>query len=147
MLFRSVNGTIGDHAAAIVMARGELRFKSRLFSDCAPLNSLVSSIMCRGIRFMRDPTRGGLATTLNEITPSSGYNIRIDESEVPVKESVRALCEILGFDPLYMANEGKLVAVVSSRVASKILSLMKAHPLGRNSKIRGEVEEANDKRV
>ena len=137
-----ISGTIGDHAA-----REELKFKSRLFSDCAPLNGLISSVICTDIRFMRDPTRGGLATTLNEIAVESGYNISIDERQIPVKESVRALCEILGLDPLYMANEGKVVLIVSSRSASRILSRMKRHPLGKNSRIIGEVTRQRNKKV
>tara|TARA_Y100000031_G_C7962478_1_gene266595 strand:+ start:71 stop:433 length:363 start_codon:yes stop_codon:yes gene_type:complete len=96
---------------------------------------------------MRDPTRGGVATTLNEIAIDSSYNIRVDEREVPVRPSVRALCEILGLDPLYMANEGKILLVVSSKAASRVLSRMKKHPLGKASRIIGEVERKKDKIV
>jgi len=142
-----INGTIGDHASSILLAREDLKFKSRIFSDCAPLNGLISSIICKDIKFMRDPTRGGLATTLNEISKESGYNIGIDESRIPIKESVKALCEILGFEALYMANEGKVVAVVSSKAASRVLSRMKRHALGRNSRIIGEIEKEKGKRV
>ena len=142
-----INGTVGDHGSSILLAREDLKFKSRIFSDCAPLNSLISSIICKDIKFMRDPTRGGLATTLNEISEEAGYNIGIDASEIPVKESVKALCEILGFDPLYMANEGKVVVVVSSKAASRVLSRMKRHPLGKNSRIIGEIEKKKDKKV
>ncbi len=142
-----INGTIGDHGSSILLAREELKFKSRILSDCAPLNGLISSIICKDIKFMRDPTRGGLATTLNEISRESGYNIGIDELEVPVKEPVKALCEILGFDPLYMANEGKVVVIVSSKASSKVLSRMKKHPLGKKSRIIGEVEKGKDKKV
>ena len=142
-----INGTIGDHALAVLVARKELKFKSKIISDCAPLNGLISSIICRDVRFMRDPTRGGLATTLNEIAEGCGYNISIDESRIPVKESVKVLCEALGLDPLYMANEGKVLAVVSRNSASKILSRMRRHPLGKNSKIIGEVEKEKRKRV
>ena len=142
-----INGTIGDHALAVLVAREELKFKSKILSDCALLNGLISSIICRGIKFMRDPTRGGLATTLNEIAEGCGYNISIDESRIPVKESVKVLCEALGLDPLYMANEGKVLMVVSRNSASKILSRMRRHPLGGNSKIIGEVEKEKRKRV
>lgn len=142
-----INGTIGDHGAAVLLAREELKFKSRLFSDCASLNALVSSIICTDIKFMRDPTRGGLATTLKEIAIESGYNINIDENQIPIKAPVKALHEILGLDPLYMANEGKLVLIVSARAASKVLSRMKRHPLGKNSRIIGEVERQKNKRV
>jgi hydrogenase expression/formation protein HypE len=142
-----INGTIGDHAASVLIAREGLKFKSRLLSDSSPLNGLISSIICKDIKFMRDPTRGGLASTLNEISMQCGYSISIDERKVPVKEAVRALCEALGMDPLYMANEGKVVMIVSSKVASKILSRMKVHPLGRNSSIIGEVERDRHKKV
>lgn len=142
-----ISGTIGDHAAAVLVAREELKFKSRLLSDCAPLNGLISSIINRDIRFMRDPTRGGLATTLNEITMGCGYNIRIDESSVPVKEPVKVLSEALGFDPFYMANEGKVLLIVSSKSAPKVLTRIKKHPLGKNAAIIGEIEKERNKRV
>ncbi len=142
-----VSGTIGDHGAAVLLAREELKFESRIFSDCAPVNDLVSSVLCPDVRFMRDPTRGGLATTLNEVAIESSRNIYIEESQLPVKESVRELCEILGLDPLYMANEGKVVLVVSDRSASKILSKLKRHALGSNSKVIGEVTKQKDKKV
>ncbi len=142
-----VSGTIGDHAASILLAREDLKFKSRILSDCAPLNKLVSSIICRDIKFMRDPTRGGLATTLNEISIASGYNIAIEEPEVPIKKSVRALCEILGFDPLYMANEGKLVAIVSKGAADSVLLKMKRHLFGKDARIIGEVKKEKGQRV
>jgi len=142
-----VSGPIGDHGAAVLLARGELKFRSRLLSDCAPLSGLISSIICRDIKFMRDPTRGGLATTLNEISLASGYNISIDESCIPVRGPVMALCEILGLDPLYMANEGRVILIVSSGPASRILSRMRRHTLGRASRIIGEVERRRTKRV
>ena len=142
-----ITGTIGDHGAAVLLAREQLKFESRIFSDCAPVNDLVSSVMCADIKFMRDPTRGGLATTLNEAAAESGHNIYIEESRLPVKESVKELCEILGLDPLYMANEGKVALVVSDRSASKILSRLKKHALGRNSRIIGEVVKQKDKKV
>ncbi|MFA4990980.1 MAG: hydrogenase expression/formation protein HypE [Candidatus Omnitrophota bacterium] len=134
-----LSGTAGDHAASILLAREDLKFRARIFSDCAPLNGLVSSVMCRGIKFMRDPTRGGLATTLNEISAALGRDIFIEEASIPVRSSVRALCEILGFDPLYMANEGKVVAIVSPESAMGVLNKMKKHPLGRSCGIIGEV--------
>jgi len=142
-----VSGTLGDHAASVLIAREDLRFKSRILSDCASLNGLISSIICRDIKFMRDPTRGGLATTLNEVAMDCGYNISIDESRIPVKESVRVLCEALGMDPLYMANEGKVVVVVSAKSASRVLSRMRKHPLGKNSRIIGEIEKQKHRRV
>jgi len=142
-----ISGTIGDHAASILLARENLKFKARIKSDCGPLNKFVSSIICKGIKFMRDPTRGGLATTLNEISLASGYNVAIEESSIPVKKSVRALCEILGFDPLYMANEGKLIAIVSKDIAVNVLSKMKKHVLGKDARIIGEVKKEKDKKV
>jgi len=142
-----ISGTIGDHAASILLAREDLKFKTRIKSDCGPLNKLVSSIICRDIKFMRDPTRGGLATTLNEISTASGYNIAVEEFEIPVKKSVKALCEILGFDPLYMANEGKLIAIVSKNSAGNILSKMKKHITGKDARIIGEVRKEKGKRV
>jgi len=142
-----INGTIGDHASAVLISREGLKFKAKILSDCTHLDGLVASIICSDIKFMRDPTRGGLATTLNEISAGCGYNIRIDEKDVPIKRDVRALCEILGLDPFYMANEGKLIVVVSPRSAQKILHRMKRHPLGRYSNIIGEVEDDADGRV
>ena len=142
-----ISGAIGDHAASILMAREELKFKARISSDCSPLNGLVSSIICEDIKFMRDPTRGGMATTLSEISLACGYNIAIEESNIPVKKSVRALCEILGFDPLYLANEGKLIAIVSKAAANGVLSKMKRHPLGRDAEIIGVVEKEKDRRA
>jgi len=142
-----ISGTIGDHAASILLAREDLKFKTGIKSDCSPLNKFVSSIICRDIKFMRDPTRGGLATTLNEISLASGYDIAIEESGIPVKESVSALCEILGFDPLYMANEGKLIAIVSKDAATNILAKMRKHALGKSARIIGEVKKEKDKKV
>lgn len=142
-----ISGTIGDHAASILLAREQLKFKTSISSDCNPLNKFVSSIICSDIKFMRDPTRGGLATTLNEISFSSGYNIAIKELDIPVKKSVRTLCEILGFDPLYMANEGKLIAIVSKNAAGDILAEMRKHILGRDAGIIGEIKKDKDKRV
>jgi len=142
-----INGTIGDHAASILLAREELKFKARISSDCTPLNSIVSSIISRDIKFMRDPTRGGLATTLNEISIASGYNIAIEESSIPINKSVRALCEILGLDPLYMANEGKLIAIVSKGAADSVLLKMKRHLFGKDARIIGEVKREKSQRV
>lgn len=142
-----MSGTSGDHGAAVLLARENLKFKSRILSDCAAVNGLVSSVICRDIKFMRDPTRGGLATTLNEIALQSGYDISLDESHIPVRQSVRALCEILGLDPLHMANEGKVLFVVSDKSASRILSRIKKHALGRNAGIIGEVEKHKNKKV
>ncbi len=142
-----INGTLGDHGAAILMAREELKFKSTIKSDCASLNGLIGNIIDASVKFMRDPTRGGLATTLSEISLSCGYDMMINQSDIPVKKSVREFFEILGFDPLYMANEGKAVFIVSPDKADKVLSGMKKHPLGKNSRIIGEVMNSKKKKV
>ncbi|MFH1479431.1 MAG: hydrogenase expression/formation protein HypE [Candidatus Omnitrophota bacterium] len=142
-----VSGSVGDHGAAVMVKREDLKFKGRILSDCAPLNGLIASIISPNIKFMRDPTRGGLATTLNEISISAGYSIYIKEEDIPIKNSVRALCEILGLDPLYMANEGKVIVIVSKEAANKALRAIKRHPLGKGARIIGEVERQKDKKV
>ncbi|MFH1782985.1 MAG: hydrogenase expression/formation protein HypE [Candidatus Omnitrophota bacterium] len=142
-----VSGSVGDHGAAVMVKREDLKFKASIHSDCAPLNGLIASIISPSIKFMRDPTRGGLATTLNEVSESSGYSIYIKEWDIPIKNSVRALCEILGLDPLYMANEGKVIVVVSREATNKVLRAMKKHPLGKGARIIGEVEKQREKKV
>ncbi len=136
-----VNGYLGDHGTAILIARGELALDTQIESDCQPLNSLVNSILevCPNVRAMRDATRGGLATVLNEFAMSSEVGIRLFEPELPVKEEVQGVCEILGLDPLYLANEGKLVVVVPQEYAETVLTAMKSHPGGKNTSIVGEV--------
>jgi len=144
-----VSGTLGDHGMAVLSERESLGFNSQIISDCAPLSGTIKKILASGahIKFMRDPTRGGLATTLNEISIASGYNIAIEESSIPINKSVRALCEILGLDPLYMANEGKLIAIVSKEATPNVLSKMKRHFLGKDARIIGEVKREKDKKV
>lgn len=144
-----LNGRIGDHGIAVMAARENLEFEMEIKSDCAALNSLVEDIISvsKNIKVMRDPTRGGVASTLNEIAKSSGFGIRIYEEKIPVSEPVRGACEILGFDPMYVANEGKLIAFVGSEDAAKVLSKMKSHPLGKESEIIGEVTSENPSRV
>lgn len=136
-----VSGTIGDHGIAIMSVREGLEFGSPIRSDTAPLNGLVETMVraSKNIHILRDPTRGGLASTLNEIADSSHVGIEIVEEQIPVQEAVRGACEILGLDPLYVANEGKLVAFVPQREAGIILAAMKEHPLGQRSVIIGEV--------
>ena len=138
-----VSGSIGDHGMSIMTSRGEFEFKSEILSDCAPLNGLVSAMIAASsdIRVLRDPTRGGLATTLNEIASSSDVGIEIDEIEIPVRPDVRAACELLGLDPLYVANEGKLIAVVSEDSAEKILEAMRQHRYGKEACVIGRVVE------
>ena len=136
-----VSGAVGDHGLAIMTQREGLRFSSPLTSDCAPLNSLVAAMLgiCPHIHVLRDPTRGGLATTLNELADQSGVGIDVDEASIPIHEPVRAASELLGLDPLYVANEGKLVAVVPERDADAVLATMRAHRHGAEAMSIGRV--------
>ena len=144
-----INGFIGDHGAAIVDARGELALESSILSDCQPLSDLVQTMLkvCPSIHCLRDATRGGVATVLNEFAQSSKVGIRLQHQAIPVRPEVRGMCEILGLDPLYLANEGKLVAVVPASAAEVVLAAMQAHPAGSNSAIIGEVQVAPQGRV
>lgn len=139
-----INGPLGQHGIAVLAGRKELNFDFKIKSDCAALNKLILPLLKKGgaIRFMRDPTRGGLATTLNEITQSTGCAISLEEKNIPVSAPVKSACEILGLDPLYIANEGKALLIVASKMAQKILRQIKKHPLGKNSRIIGEVEKS-----
>ncbi|HEY2000313.1 hydrogenase expression/formation protein HypE [Paraburkholderia sp.] len=141
-----VNGYLGDHGAAILVARQQLELESDVQSDCAPLNGLIDAMLdvCPQIHCLRDATRGGVATVLNEFAQSSNVTIRIREADVPLREEVKGACEILGLDPLYLANEGKLVAVVPERAADSVLSVMRAHPSGREAAAIGVVEDGPD---
>lgn len=136
-----VNGVLGDHGAAILAARGDLRLDASIESDCAALNGLVEALLaaCPEVKFIRDATRGGLATVLNEIAEASAVGIEIVESATPLREEVKGFCEILGLDPLYLANEGKVVIVVPAAAAEKALAALAAHPLGRAAAIIGAV--------
>jgi hydrogenase expression/formation protein HypE len=136
-----ISGPVGDHGIAVMAKRENLRLKVSVESDCAPLNSLVTMMMehAQSLHSMRDPTRGGLATTLNEIAAQSQVGMQIYEEHIPVREAVRSACEMLGLDPLYVANEGKLVAVVAPEDAEVILESMKRSPFGKESVIIGEV--------
>ncbi|HLO83695.1 MAG TPA: hydrogenase expression/formation protein HypE [Nostocaceae cyanobacterium] len=136
-----INGELGNHGAAILIARGELALETNIESDCQSLNSLVETILnvCPQIHAMRDATRGGLATVLNEFALSSNVGIRLEENAIPVREEVQGVCEILGLDPLYLANEGKLVIAVSGEYAQTVLSAMQNHPAGKDACIIGEV--------
>lgn len=136
-----VNGPIGDHGATILMARGELALSTDIQSDCQPLHGLIDKILavCPQVRAMRDATRGGLATVLNEFATSSQVGIRLQEDCVPINESVQGVCELLGLDPLYLANEGKLVVVVPKTEAATVLAAMQADPTGTQSRVIGEV--------
>lgn len=138
-----LSGTIGDHGIAVLSKREGLEFQHSIESDCAPLNHLVSEMLSvsANIHSMRDPTRGGLATVLNEFAAKSRVGILIFEDRIPVNETVRGACELLGFDPLYIANEGKLVAVVAASDADKILEKMRGNNYGSDAVIIGEVTE------
>ena len=135
-----ISGTIGDHGIAVLSARENLGFETALESDVAPLNHLVQAMMNAGeIHVLRDPTRGGLATTLVEIARQSNVTIELQETKIPVKPQVHAACEMLGFDPVYVANEGKLVAFVKESDAEKILDVMKKTKYGEDSTVIGKV--------
>jgi hydrogenase expression/formation protein HypE len=138
-----LNGDIGRHGIAIMAVREGLEFESAIESDCAPLADLVMKLLDAGIRVrcMRDLTRGGLASALIEIAESASVHINIDESVIPVREDVQGACEILGFDPLYLANEGRFVAFVGESDADHALELMRAHPSGNGSRIVGRVTD------
>jgi hydrogenase expression/formation protein HypE len=135
------SGSIGDHGVAIMSLREGLAFETTIASDTAALHGLVAAMLAAvpAIHCLRDPTRGGLATTLNEIARQSGCGMLLCEAAIPLKEGVAAACEFLGLDPLYVANEGKLVAVCAAGDAQRLLAAMRAHPLGRDAAIIGEV--------
>jgi hydrogenase expression/formation protein HypE len=136
-----VSGTVGDHGIAIMSVREGLEFETVLESDTAPLHGLARAILqaCPRTRCMRDPTRGGLSSALNELATASQVGVEIVEVDIPVRREVKGACEMLGLDPLYVANEGKLVAVVPQADATAVLEAMRAHPLGRNAAIIGNV--------
>jgi hydrogenase expression/formation protein HypE len=136
-----VSGTLGDHGIAIMSVREGLEFETVLESDTAPLHGLAEVILeaCPRTRCMRDPTRGGLSSTLNELADASSVGVALDEAAIPIRAEVHAACEMLGLDPLYVANEGKLIAVVPPEDAGRVLDAMKDHPLGRDAAIVGTV--------
>jgi hydrogenase expression/formation protein HypE len=136
-----LSGSVGDHGIAVLSHREGLQFESPVESDIAPLNELVAAMMAAShhIRVLRDPTRGGLATSLNEVAAQSSVGIQIDETKIPLKDAVWAACEMLGFDPLYVANEGKLVAAVAPEDAEAVLAAMRATRYGEEAAIIGEV--------
>ena len=144
-----INGTIGDHGMTLLNARGDFHFSSSLESDCTSLNSLIQLVLLNagGIRFMRDATRGGLAAVLCEFAEKSGFGIEIDETKIPVKQEVKAMCELLGFDPLTIANEGKVVMVVDKRGGEDILEIMKRNKKGKNSAVIGRIVEDHKGKV
>lgn len=139
-----LSGTLGDHGTAVLASREAFDFHPPLHSDCAPLADLVDSLLhaCPGVRFLRDPTRGGLAATTNEIAAGTGLSVVLDEQRIAVSPAVRAFCEALGLDPLYVANEGKVVAVVAPAEAEQAVATLQAHPRGEQAAVIGKVEEA-----
>ena len=141
-----INGTIGDHGMTIMSQREDIKFHSQLKSDCAGLADLTCQLLenTSGIKFMRDPTRGGLAATLNEITRATGLSIEIREADIPVNPAVQAAADMLGFDVLNIANEGKLVAIVAPESAKTCLDICRTHPLGSQASILGEVVKTYD---
>ncbi len=144
-----VNGTIGDHGAAIIKGRENLRFEADILSDSAPLHGLITEILKAGpnIHCMRDATRGGLGAILAEIAQNAGIRIDISERDIPVNENVRGICEILGLDPIFLANEGKIVVFCPAVDADKVLEVMKAHEFGKNAAIIGSVESGQGRVV
>ena len=145
-----LSGPIADHGIAILSVREGLRFETELKSDSAPLYALVEKILAaagRDVHVLRDPTRGGVASALNEIASLSGAGIRISEAAIPVREEVRGACEILGLDPLYVANEGKCLAIVAREKAEAVLSALREDPLGREAAVIGEVVEEHPGKV
>jgi len=136
-----LSGSIGDHGISILSQREGLEFESPIRSDCAALHTLVAAMLAASpaIRCMRDPTRGGLSSALNEIAAQSQVGMELEEASIPIQEAVRGACELLGFDPLYVANEGKLVAIVDPAHAERIVTAMRAHPLGTQARVIGRV--------
>lgn len=134
-----ITGTIGDHEIAILSEREGLEFQTPVTSDCAPLNGLIDSFFQLGVKCMRDPTRGGVATTLNELAQQAGVSMLLREESLPILPGVKGACDMLGLDPLYLANEGKALVIVKPDVAETILQAMRAHPLGHRAARIGEV--------
>ena len=144
-----VSGTVADHGISIMSLRAGLEFETEIESDTAPLNHMIQEILdvSDNISVLRDPTRGGLASTLNEIASSSKKGIMLYEDKIPLREDVKGVCEMLGLDPLYVANEGKLLVFVAENDAEKVLKTMQKNEFGKNAAIIGEVQESNDKIV
>ncbi len=141
-----INGSIGDHGMTIISQREDIKFQSQMQSDCAALAGLTCELLenTSGIKFMRDPTRGGLASSLNEISRGSGLSMEIREVDIPIKPVVQAAADMLGFDVLTIANEGKFIAIVSPESVNDCLGICKKHPLGKEAKVIGEVCRSSD---
>jgi len=139
-----LSGTMGDHGTAILLEREELKVRSEITSDCAPLNLLIKPVLEKlpnAVRIMRDPTRGGAATTLNELIAGSGLGVRLYQDSLPVKEEVKGICEMLGMDPLYMANEGKVLIIADGNQADDVIRILKESPYGRDAAVIGTVTD------
>jgi len=138
-----VSGPLGDHGIAVLLARGDLALDADIDSDCAPLNGLIGDLLdtVPGIRWMRDPTRGGLASALNELVRANRLSVTVEEAAVPVRPAVAGACELLGIDPLHVANEGKVVVVVDPQHGDAALAALRRHPYGRQAALIGEVTE------
>ncbi|KPK90238.1 hydrogenase expression/formation protein HypE [bacterium SM23_31] len=144
-----LSGYIGDHGIAVMSKREGLSYKTEIVSDVAPLHAIIEGLMQSGIEIhsLRDPTRGGLASSLNEIAAKSNVGIMIEEEKIPVRKEVTSVCDLLGFDPLYVANEGKFIAVLPACHAPEALEIIKTHEYGKNAEIIGEVTEEHKKKV
>ncbi|MDP4083554.1 MAG: hydrogenase expression/formation protein HypE [Bacillota bacterium] len=136
-----VSGSIGDHGVAVLAARGELGIDSPVYSDCASLNRMLGEVLhnTNKVRIMRDPTRGGLATTLVEIAEDFQLTMKINETDLPIKEEVEGVCDLLGFDPLYLANEGKAIIILDNKEKEKVIDILKEFPEGKDAVIIGEI--------
>lgn len=144
-----LSGNIGEHATAILLARENFTVKSPILSDCNPVNKMTEKLSAEvpGLRLMRDPTRGGVASVLNEFVENQAFGIRIFEKNLPIRNEIMGICEPFGFDPLYLANEGKFIAIVSKNEAEKALSIVRNFELGKDAKIIGEIIENPDGKV
>lgn len=140
-----ISGSLGDHGIAVLAARNELGFTTTIQSDVAPLNHLIQAVLdaAPDVHVLRDPTRGGLATTLNEIATQSNVNIVLDDTNIPIKREVRAACDMLGFDPLYIANEGKVIIILPENQAEAAMKVLKGHPLGKEAALIGKISESH----
>lgn len=136
-----ISGSVGDHGVAVLAGRGELGISSPVTSDCASLNRMLGEVMehTNGVRIMRDPTRGGLATTLVEIAEDFNLTMTINENAIPVKEEVQGVCDLLGFDPLYLANEGKAIIIVDKNEKDKVIDLLREFPEGQDAVVIGSI--------
>lgn len=144
-----INGPIGEHGLATLLSRGKFNFEFNFKSDCSCLNKLILDLLqnCKGIKFMRDPTRGGIASSLNEIVYNKKFGILIYEEKVPLKEEVKAICEILGFDPFIIANEGKVIVIVKRSEGEKVIEIMRKYDEGKEAEIIGEIIDKPEGKV